>query len=150
MIDYSKIDAEELKEEIYFRQTAGHGDCIPRITRITCRCCTRVDIFLHWETCYRPRQALPCMMCDRRPILTVRGSCHVGNRGSRFRDLSCWIYCEHCYAQEFSAQALVPHPPTLTSLGGKGAPCRVVDHTALQLIGRWNQFLRNKIKSRQL
>jgi hypothetical protein len=146
MIDYSKIDPEELAGEIYYRQMDGFGDRVPRITRITCRCCTHVTVFLHWETCYRPKQALPCMMCGRRPILIVKGSCHVGDRVTRFRHLSCWIYCEHCLQQEFSAQELIRHPQPSTSF----TRCRVVDHTALQLIGRWNQFLRNKIKSRQL
>jgi hypothetical protein len=77
-MDYSKVDAEELKEEIYHRQMMGIPDVLPRITRISCSCCHEpmMSVALHWKDHYKPRQALPCLMCGHQPILT--GSLFLG------------------------------------------------------------------------
>jgi hypothetical protein len=50
-MDYSKVDADELKEEIYLRQLIGIPDVLLRITRISCRCCPDpiVAVNLHWS-----------------------------------------------------------------------------------------------------
>jgi hypothetical protein len=58
-MDYSKVDADELKEEIYHRQMMGIPDVMPRISRISCRCCHEpiMSVSLHWKDHYKPRQA---------------------------------------------------------------------------------------------
>jgi hypothetical protein len=71
-MDYSKVDADELMEEIYHRQMMGIPDVMPRISRISCSCCHEpiMSVALHWKDHYKPRQALPCLMCGHQPILT--------------------------------------------------------------------------------
>ena len=148
-MDYSKVDADELKEEIYLRQMMGIPDVLPRISRISCRCCTYpiMSVALHWKDHYKPRQALPCLMCCHQPILTAACS-WVGGHGKEWNThVSYWIECKCGPRQEFTADKLVPHPAYL----GRTKFDRIsIPHTALQLIGEWNRMLRHKIKARQL
>ena len=148
-MDYSKVDSDELKEEIYHRQQMGIPDVLPRITRISCRC--RADpivwVNLHWSDRYKPRQALPCMMCGHQPILTASCSWHGGDGEEWDTKVDYWIECKCGPRQEFRARNLVPRPAYTghTKLNYISIP-----HTALQLIGEWNRSLRHKIKARKM
>jgi hypothetical protein len=111
-MDYSKVDSDELKEEIYHRQMMGIPDVMPRISRISCRCCHEpiMSVALHWKDHYKPREALPCLMCGHQPILTAACS-WVGGYGKEWNTyVSYWIECKCGPKQEFSADKLVPHP----------------------------------------
>jgi hypothetical protein len=148
-MDYSKVDADELKEEIYLRQLIGITDVLPRITRIYSRCCPDqiVSVNLHWSSSYRPPQALPCLMCGHQPILTAACSWRGGAWDVWRAKVNYWIECKCGPRQEFRAENLIPHP------AGTG-PIRFdyvsIPHTALQLIGEWNRSLRQKIKARTM
>jgi hypothetical protein len=136
-MDYSKVDADELKEEIHHRQQMGIPNVLPRITRISCRCCPDpiVSVNLHWSDRYKLRQALPCLMCRHQPILTAACSCRGGDGEEWNTRVDYWIECKCGPKQEFIAENLIAHPV------GTG-PIRFdhvsVPHTALQLIGEWN------------
>ena len=137
------VDSDELKEEIYLRQMMGIPDVTPRILRISCRCCSEpiTSVSLHWRDHYKPRQALPCLMCGHPPILTASCSWHGGHRMEWRTNVSYWIMCKCGPRQEFSARKIVPHP----------ARSHIsIPHTAVQLIGEWNRMLRHKIKANQL
>ena len=66
-MDYSRVDSDELKEENYLRHQVGIPDVLLSITRTSCRRCPDpiVWVNLHWSDRYKPRQALPCMMCGK-------------------------------------------------------------------------------------
>jgi hypothetical protein len=148
-MDYSKVDADELKEEIYHRQMMGIPDVLPRISRISCSCCHEpiMSVALHWKDHYKPRGALPCLMCGHQPILTAACS-WVGGHGKEWNTyVSYWIECKCGPMQEFSANKIVPHP---AYIGRTRSDHISIPHTALQLIGEWNRMLRHKIKARQL
>ena len=148
-MDYNKVDSDELKEEIYHRQMIGIPDVLPRITRISCSCCLRPikSVSLHWSDHYKPRQALPCLMCGHQPILTAACS-WVGGHGKEWNtNVSCWIECKCGPRQEFSADKIVPHTGDIARTKSDHIS---IPHTALQLIGEWNRMLRHKIKARQL
>jgi hypothetical protein len=146
-MDYSKVDAEELKEEIYLRQQMGIPDVLPRISRISCRCCHEpiLSVSLHGRDHYKPRQALPCLMCGHQPMLTAACSWRGGHGKNWNARVSYWIECK-C-GQEFSARKILPHP---AYIGRTKFNHISIPHTALQLIGEWNRMLRHKIKARQL
>jgi hypothetical protein len=148
-MDYSKVDSDELMEEIHHRQMMGIPDVLPRISRISCSCCHEpvMSVALHWKDHYKPRQALPCLMCGRQPILTAACS-WVGGHGNEWAThVNHWIECKCGPKQEFSADKLVPHP---AYLAGTKFDRISIPQTALQLIGEWNRMLRHKIKARQL
>jgi hypothetical protein len=140
MIDYTKIDAEKMEDQIYHRQQMGPEGRTQGIVRITCRCCPESieypDVHRHWQSTYKPQQALPCTMCGQCPKLTASCSWHG-------------VVREDCESkQEFQAEWLIPWPLASESLRTNGAYYKVSYHTALQLIGEWNRFLRCKIKAR--
>jgi hypothetical protein len=128
--NYTEAQNEELIEEIYSRQQHGFYEGTLRIVRITCRCCPG-SVFVYWyDWCYyRPRQALPCLMCGRLPILTIHS--RHGEEGEHETD--CWIHCERCHMKEYIARRYL-----------KEEGFRRIEYTALQLIGRWNAMLRHK------
>jgi hypothetical protein len=65
-----------------------------------------MSVALHWKDHYKPRQALPCLMCGHQPILTA--SCSwVGGCGKDWdAEVNYWIECKCCQGQEFSASKL--------------------------------------------
>jgi hypothetical protein len=144
VMDYSKINSDELKEEIYRRQQMGIPDVLPRITRISCRCCPHpiVSVNLHWSDRYKPRQALPCLMCGHQPTLTA-GCSWRGGEGEWATKIDYWIECNCGPRQEFVANNLAPHPAQSgrAKLGHISRP-----HTALQLdrLGRRSKLERCK------
>jgi hypothetical protein len=142
-------DADELKEEICRRQEIGIPDVLPRITRISCRCCPDpiVSVNLHWSDRYKPRQALPCLMCGHQPILTAACSWRGGNGEEWATKANYWIECKCGPRQEFRAMNLIPYPAQneRAKFGHISRP-----HTALQLIGEWNRSLRQKVKARTM
>jgi hypothetical protein len=156
MIDYTKIDAEKLENEIYHRQQMGPEGRTQGIVRITCRCCPESidypDVHRHWQSTYKPQKALPCTMCGQRPILTASCSWHgVVREDCESRvDVSYWIECKCGCKQEFRAEWLIPWPPASKSLRTNGAYYKVSYHTALQLIGEWNRSLRHSVKARTM
>jgi hypothetical protein len=95
-MDYSKVDEDELKEEIYLRQLMG--------TLMYCRALQEslVDVVLTLPSgsisigsnSYQPRQALPCTMCGHQPILTAACSWR-GGAGDVWRTkVNFWIECK--------------------------------------------------------
>jgi hypothetical protein len=148
-MDYSKVDADELKKEIYHRQLMGILDVLPRITRISCRCCPDPDVLvnLHWSNSYQPRQALPCLMADHQPILAAACSWRGVDGEEWNTHVDYWIECKCGQRQEFRAENLIPHP---AGTGRRKFDHISIPHTASQLIGEWNRSLRQKIKARTM
>jgi hypothetical protein len=130
--DYTEAQNEELIDEIYSRQQYGFYEGISRLSRITCRCCPG-SMFVSWTDIhyYRPRGALPCLICGRSPILMFYS--RHGEEGD-YRVIY-WIYCQRCHKQEYGARKLEWHPVEV----------KTIQYTALQLIGKWNTMLRHKI-----
>ena len=75
MIDYSKVDAEELQDEIDLRQRVGPDGRTQGISKIFGLYHPEFNpdpeagayVCNHWNISYKPAQALTCTMCNHCP-----------------------------------------------------------------------------------
>ena len=153
MIDYGKVDAEELQDQIDRRRSLGPDGRVSGIWRLIGLYHPEFNpdpegdpygVFNRWQTSYKPAQALKCEMCDERPVLTAHcswsGSIEGGDGSETSVDVKYWIECKCGQRQEFCAEHFIRWP--------KGS--KTSYHTAIQLIGEWNRSLRRKIKKRYI
>jgi len=156
MIDYSKLNSKEqerLQDEIDSRKSMGPDGRTQGIYKIIGIYHPEFNpdpegepygVFNRWHTSYKLAQALPCEMCNERPILTAHcswGGSIEGDDGSETSvDVKYWIECKCGQRQEFCAEHFVKGPKI----------SKISYHTPLQLIGEWNLSLRRKIKARYI